>query len=77
MREKMGASHMEMVAEIKPEMDVKTMACQKMEERLEEQPTSLDRKPEATEQREVPVEDAEVMPFGEPKKKRRRDRNQR
>jgi hypothetical protein len=33
--------------------------------------------PEAAEQREVPIEDAEVMPVGEPKKKRRRDRNQR
>jgi hypothetical protein len=56
----------------------KTMACQEMEERLvEEQPTSLDMKPEAAEQREVLVEDAEVMPVGEPKKKRHRDRNQR
>jgi hypothetical protein len=46
-----------------------------MEAGQEEKPTSLDRKPEAAEeQREVPVEDAEVIPVEEPKKKRRRDR---
>jgi hypothetical protein len=45
-----------------------TMACQEMEARQEDKPTSLDRKPEVAEQREVPVEDAEVMPVGEPKK---------
>jgi hypothetical protein len=73
----MESSHREIVAEVKPEMDVMTKACQEMEERLEEeQPTSLDRKPEAAEQREVPVEDAKVMPIGELKKKRRRDQNQ-
>jgi hypothetical protein len=52
-----------------------TMACQEMEARQEEEePSSVDRKPEVAEQREVPVEDAEVMPVGKPKKKRRRDR---
>jgi hypothetical protein len=52
-----------------------TMACQEMEARQEEEkPTSLDKKPEVAEQREVPVEDAEVIAVGEPKKKRRRDR---
>jgi hypothetical protein len=52
-----------------------TMACQEIEARQEEKkPTSSDRKPEAAEQREVPAEDAKVMPIGEPKKKRRRDR---
>jgi hypothetical protein len=77
MEEMMDASHKEMVAEIKSEMDVKTMACQKMVERLEEkEPTSLDMKPEATEQREVAVEDATVMAVRGPKKKRRRDRKQ-
>jgi hypothetical protein len=46
-----------------------------MEARLEEKgPTSVDRKPEAAQQEEVPLQDAEVMPVGEPKKKRRRDR---
>jgi hypothetical protein len=56
-------------------MDEKTMACQEMEARQEEEePSSVDRKPEVAEQREVPVEDAEVMPVGELKKKRRRDR---
>jgi hypothetical protein len=45
MREKMGANNMEMVAEIKPEMNVKTMVGQEMEARLEEEEqTSLDRK---------------------------------
>jgi hypothetical protein len=51
-----------------------TMACQEMEARQEEEePSSVDRKPEVAEQREVPVEDTEVMPVGEPKKKRRRE----
>jgi hypothetical protein len=39
----------------------------------EEKPASVDMKPEAAEQREVPVQDATVMPVEEPKKKRRRD----
>jgi hypothetical protein len=43
------------------------MACQEMEAHLqEEKPTSEDMKPEAAERREVPTEDAEVMPVGEP-----------
>jgi hypothetical protein len=55
-----------------------TMACQEMEAHQEEKmPTLVDMKPEAAQQEEVPVEDAEVMPVGEPRKKRRRDRNQR
>jgi hypothetical protein len=55
--------------------EVETMACQGMEARqIEEKPTSADTKPEAAQQEEVPVEDAEVIPVGEPKKKRRRDR---
>ena len=45
--------------------------------REEEEPTSANRKPEAAELSEVPVQDAEVMPVGEPKKKRRRDRHRR
>jgi hypothetical protein len=41
----------------------KTMACQEMEERLEEEEqTSVDRKPEAAERREVPTEDAILKP---------------
>jgi hypothetical protein len=40
----------------------------------EKKPTSLDRKPEAAQKEEVPKVDAEVVPVGEPKKKRRRDR---
>jgi hypothetical protein len=52
-----------------------TMACQEMEARQEEKgPTSVETKPEAAQKEEVPVEAAEVMPVGEPKKKRRRDR---
>jgi hypothetical protein len=52
-----------------------TMACQEMEARQEEEePTSVDMKSEVAERREVPVEDATVMPVGEPKRKQRRDR---
>jgi hypothetical protein len=52
-----------------------TMACQEMEARLEEEePASVDTKPEAAQQDEVLNEDAEVMSVGEPKEKRRRDR---
>jgi hypothetical protein len=52
------------------------LACREtVEACLEERkPTSPDRKPEAAQKDEVPVDDAEVMPVGEPKKKRRRDR---
>ena len=46
-----------------------TLACQEMEARQEEEPISLDRNPEAAEQRDVPAEDAEVMPVGETKEK--------
>jgi hypothetical protein len=73
-REMRNASHKDTVAENKPETEVKTMACQEMEAHQEEEPTSADRKPKAAEQREVPVDDAEVMPVGEPKKKRHRNR---
>jgi hypothetical protein len=69
------ASRKEIVAESKPETEIKTMACQEMEARQEEEgPTSVEMKPEATEEEEVPAENATVMPVGEPKKKRRRDR---
>jgi hypothetical protein len=45
-----------------------------MEERLEEEePTSVDRKPEVAQEEEVSKEDAEVTPVGELKKKERRD----
>jgi hypothetical protein len=63
-RENMGTSHKEIVAEVKPERDAEsmacqetmevhleedgTMACQEMEARPEEEePTSVDMKPEA------------------------------
>jgi hypothetical protein len=60
---------------IGPETEVKTMACQEMEAHQEEEkPTSADWKPEAAKKRKAPVDDAEVMPVREPKKKRRRDR---
>ncbi|PNF25369.1 hypothetical protein B7P43_G10918 [Cryptotermes secundus] len=55
-----------------------TMACLVMEARQEEEDlASANRKPEVAELQEVPVQDAEVMPVGEPKKKRRRDRHRR
>jgi hypothetical protein len=67
-------SRKETAATFKPETEVRTMACQEMEAHQEEEPTSADRTPEAAKQREVSVDDAELMPVGEPKKKRRRDR---
>jgi hypothetical protein len=74
-REEMRASRKETAAEIEPETEIRTTACQEMKARQEERkPTSPDRKPEAAERREVPEVDAEVMPVGEPKKKRRMDR---
>jgi hypothetical protein len=72
-QEEMRASRRETAAVIEPETEVKTMACQEMEAHQEEEPISADKKPKAAEQREVPVDDAEVMPVGEPKKKGRRD----
>jgi hypothetical protein len=72
----METSHKEIVTECKPEMEIKTMACQEIEaqpEEEEKEPTSVYRKPEVAHQQEVPIENAEVMPVKEPKKKRRRD----
>jgi hypothetical protein len=79
MREIIGASNMEMVFASKPEIEEETMACRETTEACleEEKPVSVDMKPEAAERREVPVVDVEVMPVGEPKKKRRKDRNKR
>jgi hypothetical protein len=54
----------------------KTMACQEMEERLEEgEPTSVDRKPEVAQQQEVPNKDAIMKPV-KGRKKRYRGRKQ-
>ena len=50
----------------------KTLACQEMEARQEEEPTSVATKPEVAQI--VPAEDAEVIPVGEPKEKRPRER---
>jgi hypothetical protein len=49
------------------------LACQEMDARPEEKSTSVDRKPEAAEERQVP-ENTEIIPIGEPRKKRRKDR---
>jgi hypothetical protein len=73
----METSHKEIVADCKPEMEIKMMACQEMEARQGEKPTSLDRKLEVAEEWHVPEENAEVIPVGEPRKKRHRDQNQR
>jgi hypothetical protein len=86
----MDTSHKEIMAETKPRrnMDMmacreiteahleekETMACQEMEAHPEEKLTSVDRKPEAAEERQVPKENAEVIPVREPRKKRRKDR---
>jgi hypothetical protein len=49
-----------------------TMACREMKERLEEEePTSVETKPEVAHQREVPVEDAVVKPVNGRKKRHR------
>jgi hypothetical protein len=75
MREMTDASRKETAAVIETEKEIKTMAYQEMKAHQEEvEPTSTDGKPEAAKQQEVPVDDAELMPVGEPKKKRRRDR---
>jgi hypothetical protein len=68
-------SHKGTAAAFKPANQVKTVACQEMEAyQKEKEPTSAGRNPEATKQREGPVDDAELMPVGEPKKKLRKDR---
>jgi hypothetical protein len=76
MRMKIGSSHRESTGVIEPETEeLETMACQGMEARPEvEKPASLDKKPEAAEEYKAPVENATVIPVGEPKKKQRRDR---
>jgi hypothetical protein len=60
MMKMMGTSHMEMVAENKPERDTKTMTCRETREvHLEEkEPTSVETKPEVAQQQDVPLEDA-------------------
>jgi hypothetical protein len=71
MQERMNARHKEMMAWLK---DLKfnheeTMTCQeKTEARLEEEPASEDMTPEVAHEPEVPLEDAVVMPVGEPRK---------
>jgi predicted transposase YbfD/YdcC len=51
MMKMMDVSHKEMVAVIKPERDMETMACQEMEAHLEEkEPIPVDMKPEAAEE---------------------------
>jgi hypothetical protein len=64
----MDTNHKEMVAVTEPGRNVETIACQEMEAHPEEEkPASVDMKPEAAEQqKEVPVEDATVIPVGEP-----------
>jgi hypothetical protein len=65
--------HREMVTEATPERDMETIACRETTEaRIEEkEPTSVDRKPEAAQQREVPVEDAVVKPVNGRKRRHR------
>jgi hypothetical protein len=65
-----------MVSAFKPKIEEETMACRESTEtRLEEKELILpDRKPEVAQKEEVPTENAEVIPVGEPRKKRRKDR---
>jgi hypothetical protein len=59
-REMRNASRKETAAVIEPETEVKTMACQEMAaHQEEEEPNSAERKPEAAEQREIPVDDTD------------------
>jgi hypothetical protein len=52
-----------------PNEEEETMACQGMEARLEdEEPTSVDMKPEVAQDEKVRVKDATVMPVREPEK---------
>jgi hypothetical protein len=77
---RMDANHEEMMGTIRAwrQTDTKdnkeeAMACEeKTEVRLEEEekPASVEMKPEVAEEQEVPVQDAEVVPVGEPGKKR-------
>jgi hypothetical protein len=82
MQERMYANHEKMMARMGALIaDMKysreeTMVCQeKMEAHLKgkEEPTSMDMEPEVAQ--EVPVEDAAVMPVGEPRNRRRDRRN--
>jgi hypothetical protein len=52
--------------EMTPVTREEMMACQEVEARQEEEPTSVDMKPEAAQQEEVPVEDTKEIPVGEP-----------
>jgi hypothetical protein len=64
-----NASRKETATVVEPETKVNTMACQETEAHPEEEkPASVDTTPEAAQQEEVPMEDAEVIPVGEPKK---------
>jgi hypothetical protein len=75
MLENMGATHEEMEIGREPKTKVKTMACQKMKSRLEEErPTSVETKPEVETQDEVPNVDAVVQPV---KGRKRRYRGKR
>jgi hypothetical protein len=66
-REKMNASLKEMMAEIKPETEIETMAYQEMKESLEEEePASVHMKPEVGQDEKLPAEVATVMPVVEP-----------
>ncbi|PNF23931.1 hypothetical protein B7P43_G12410 [Cryptotermes secundus] len=60
--------------ELQEMMDVNQARTDKKARPEGEKPASANRKLEAAGLREVPIQDTEVMPVGEPKKKRRRDR---
>jgi hypothetical protein len=82
MTARMDANMRSMQAELKSAIeDLKingeeTMAYQeKTEARLQEEPASEDMTPEVAHEQEVPMEDAVVMPVGEPTKRRRDGRN--
>jgi hypothetical protein len=67
----MRASGKETATEMEPKTEVKTMACQEIEARQKRRSRPHRRRQK---RKGPPKEDAEVVPVGEPKKKRRKDR---
>jgi hypothetical protein len=63
--EERRASHKKIV----PEKEM--TAYRELEAHQQDEPTSVETKPESAEHQEVPVEDAPRIPVGEPKKRRR------
>ncbi|PNF41748.1 GTP-binding protein Di-Ras2 [Cryptotermes secundus] len=68
---KAEARHKELMADWKAWGEERRTSHKKIVPETDEEPTSVETKPEAAEHRGVPVEDALRIPVGEPKKRRR------